>query len=121
MTTSGTNHSRAAPPSAKSPELSFARSGGSLRRVLVLGTVLPLLWLPAILGRPIVAEVASLHALGQSSHPYFQPQYAGLLYFVLPAVILSGFVLLLSPGVLIVLAMGQGAPLCEFVDRKSVV
>ena len=68
--------------------------------------------LPALLGRSLVAQVAALRFLA-SSHPYFQPAHAALLYFGMPLVAVSSFIFFLAPGICLVTAFGKTVGLLE--------
>lgn len=82
-------------------------------RLMGLGVALSLAWLPAVFGFGAVADVANLRELGNHAHPYFQPDVGGLLYLWTPIVVLSSFILFLSPGGLFVLAFRQCKSLSE--------
>jgi hypothetical protein len=81
--------------------------------ILSLGTVLA--WLPALLGLGVVGHVSEMYKLALKTHPYIQISHAGLLYVITPIVIISSFFLFLSPGAILVLAMGQARRLLELV------
>lgn len=80
---------------------------------LPLGMVL--CWLPALLGWGVVARVSEMYGLATGPHPYVQLTHAGLLYVIMPIVVISSFVLFLSPGAIVILAMGQARRLLEWV------
>lgn len=93
----------------------FHNRRASRRKACWLGMLLALGSLPALLGRGIVAQVASMYELSRAPYPYFQPDQAVLLYIVAPLVALSSFVLFLMPGALWVLALGGSRRWSEFV------
>ncbi len=70
---------------------------------------------PALLGRDVISQVSALHVLGTGANPYFPGSDVGLLYFLMPLVVLSSFFFFLAPGVLFVLALGRAASLVELV------
>jgi len=51
--------------------------------------------------------VSGLYALGAASQPYFQVTHGLLLYLITPLVVVSSFLLYLSPGGILVLALGK--------------
>jgi hypothetical protein len=62
--------------------------------------------MPVIVGRDAIRAAAALNALASSAHPYFVPAHAALLYLWSPLVAASACVLLLTPGLLISVALG---------------
>lgn len=76
------------------------------RSVTWLGLMLVATWTVLYAGVDIPSQVANLYPLESPESPYFQPAHAWLLYAKLPLVILASLALLLSPGVLLVLAIG---------------
>jgi hypothetical protein len=80
---------------------------------LMLGTVLS--WLPALFGWGVVGRVSEMYDLATKPYPYIQITHAGLLYVIMPIVIISSFCLFLSPGALLILAIGQKRRLLEWV------
>ena len=80
---------------------------------LSLGMLLS--WLPALRGWGVVARVSEMYDLANKPHPYLQFTHAGLLYVITPIVVISSFVLFLSPGAVVILAMGQARRLLEWV------
>jgi hypothetical protein len=64
-------------------------------------------WLPALISANAVMKTSDLYELSQSPNPYFQPEQAGLLYILTPLVVISSFMLFLSPGMLLSLLSGQ--------------
>lgn len=85
------------------------------RLLVIIGVCLGVSSLPALLGRQLIAEVASLHHLAASSSPYFQVSHAWPLYVLAPLVSVSGMVLFLTPGALLVLAFGRVRNALEWV------
>lgn len=79
----------------------------TLQHVCYLGIALLLSWLPVLLGSGVIGEVAGLYVLSTSSQAYFQPTHGWLLYIITPLVVTSSFCLYLSPGMLLVLALGR--------------
>lgn len=80
--------------------------GTPVRRVVVLALVLTALSLPAVLDSAAVQRASALYALAGQNSPYWQPQYALLLYVRVPAAAASAVVLFLLPGLLLSAAMG---------------
>lgn len=80
---------------------------------LPLGMLLS--WVPALLGRGVVARVSEMYDLAAKPYPYIQFTHAGLLYVITPMVVISGFILFLSPGATLILAMGQARRLLEWL------
>lgn len=78
-------------------------------RVLALTAALAAASLPVVLAPGLVARAAALRDLVGAPNPYVLPEHAGLLYLAVPAVVLSGYALLLAPGVLLALALGAAA------------
>jgi hypothetical protein len=72
-------------------------------------------WLPVFLGWGTIARVSEMYDLASKPHPYVQLTHAGLLYVIMPAVVISSFVLFLSPGAIVILAMGQARRLLEWI------
>jgi hypothetical protein len=71
-----------------------------------LGLLLLVSWVVIYTGKDIVPQVVDLHYLDLPDHPYFQPRDAGLLYVLLPIVVVSSLILYILPGILLVLAGG---------------
>ncbi len=63
--------------------------------------------LPVLFGRGAVKAAANLYPLADSAQPYFAPAYAGLLYVWSPLVVISAGCLLLTPGLLLALALNS--------------
>ncbi len=80
-------------------------------RVAAFALGLALASLPGALAHGAVTGAAALHGLAAWSQPYFLPQHAGLLYGAVPLVVLSAYVLLLAPGLLLALSAGVAARL----------
>ncbi|MCZ6651383.1 MAG: hypothetical protein O7D35_12030, partial [Acidobacteria bacterium] len=59
-----------------------------------------------LLARGAVEAIASLAPLATSPQAYFIPSHAALLYIGVPLVVVSSFLLFLSPGLFVVLALG---------------
>ena len=72
-------------------------------------------WLPALLGYEVVARVSGLNSLSAGPHPYFQLSHAWLLYVITPVVVISSFLLYLSPGGILILAFGKARSIAEWV------
>ncbi len=68
--------------------------------------VLAVASLPCLLNSGAVQSAAALHAFAESARPYFVPAHAGLLYLWAPAVAISACIFLLTPGLLLSLALG---------------
>lgn len=85
------------------------------RRLWSLALGMLLSWLPALLGWGAVARVSEMYDLATRPHPYIQFTHAGLLYLIVPVVVISSFVLFLSPGAIFILAMGQARRLLEWM------
>ena len=92
-----------------------ARRDLSDRRLWSLPLGMLLSWLPALLAWGVVARVSEMYDLATRPHPYVQLTHAGLLYVIMPIVVISSFVLFLSPGAIVILAMGQARRLLEWV------
>ena len=71
--------------------------------------------LPVLLDRRAIAEAAGLYPLAASAHPYLILSHGVLLYLRAPVVVLSACVLLLTPGLLIALAVGMGRTMAVWV------
>ncbi len=71
-------------------------------RLMVL---LALSWVPILLGTGAIASAGELYAVIEVGNPYLVPRHALLLYVWIPVVVLSSFSLVLSPGLLVVLAL----------------
>lgn len=80
---------------------------------LPLGMLLS--WLPAFLGWNVVGRVSEMYDLATRPHPYIQLSHAGLLYVITPLVVISSFALFLSPGAIVILALGEARRLLEWV------
>lgn len=87
----------------------------SVRAAWSLGLGVSIGCLPALLGHEVVQRVTGLYALGAGPHPYLQFTHAGLLYIITPVVVASGFLVYLSPGGILVLALGQARSAAEWV------
>lgn len=78
-------------------------------RLMPLIVVLLLGALPSVLfGASVMEGAAGLHELAYGPNPYFIPGHALMLYILAPLVALSGFALLLGPGLMLALALGRG-------------
>jgi hypothetical protein len=81
----------------------------SARVVGLLGVLLVVSCAIVVSGRGVVAEITSLYAWELPAHPYLDLAHAGLLYVVMPLVVLSSLIVFLLPGILLVLALGKVA------------
>ena len=72
-------------------------------------------WIPVLLDAQAVSSAAALWPLAESPNPYFVPDEAALLYFRAPLVIVSAFILCLSPGLLLALAMPSSSSVERWV------
>lgn len=72
-------------------------------------------WLMALSGQSLVAQVSSLYELSQTGRPYFQPSEFGLLYIRSPIVVISSFIVFLTPGLMLVLALNQARNLPQWL------
>ena len=79
------------------------------------GLLLAASWMILYIGEGIVPRVANLFPLQLPDLPYFQPTYGWLLYVQLPLVILASLVMFLTPGVLLMLAVGGAKHYTELV------
>src|SRR6266852_5128088 len=86
---------------------------GALRLIGVLAVAS----LPVLVDRSAVASVAALYPLAASANPYFALDYTGLIYIRAPLVIISAFVLLMAPGLLLALALDQAQTISAWVLR----
>ena len=86
-----------------------------LNTVTRLVAVLGLFSLPAFLDWGAIGDAAALYPLAGTSHPYWVPSHAVLLYLRAPAVILSACILLLTPGLLLALAGGVARSMAGWV------
>ena len=77
-----------------------------LRRSVVLSVVLAASWIIAAVGVDSVQAAASLNRWAGSNHPYLVLDHFTLLYLWLPLVTLSSFLLVLSPGLMLLPALG---------------
>jgi hypothetical protein len=84
-------------------------------RIARLAGGILLLALPAILLNGVVATATGFHPLAEGPRPYFVPAHAGLLYFLVPLVVVSASVLFLAPGLLLSLAMGRGETAAQWL------
>lgn len=82
--------------------------------VLGLGLMV-LSWAPVLIHAGAVGEVAALHHLALAPNPYIVAEHAVLLYVISPLVVLSACMLLLSPGMLLSLALGAGRSVPEWL------
>ena len=89
----------------------------SRRTVIYLGLLLVASYIVAWVGRDVVPGVVNLYSVELPEHPYFQPDRAGLLYVLVPLVVVSSLVLFLLPGLFLVLASGKTARWTELVIR----
>jgi hypothetical protein len=77
--------------------------------------ILVLAWIPAFIGTGAVEAAADLLPVAMAGNPYFVPRHALLLYVWLPIVTISSFVLLLSPGLLLTLLVGEDLDLDRWI------
>lgn len=89
------------------PAAEHAHDG--VTRILRLVAILGIICMPAIVGRGAIGATAGLQTFAASQHPYFVPAHAILLYFWAPIVAVSACALLLSPGLLLSIALGAAA------------
>lgn len=75
-------------------------------RATRLLVVLLVACLPATLDTGALGAAAQLHALAAGPEPWLVPEHAGLLYLRAPLAALSAVCLVLSPGLVVTLAMG---------------
>lgn len=85
------------------------------RAVIFLGLLFVASWLIVLQGAGVVPKVATLYPLAVPANPYFQYTEAFLLYVLMPLVVMSSLVLLLSPGVLLVLGLGAARCWSELI------
>jgi hypothetical protein len=83
------------------------RSDFSARRLFWLFGCLTAGCLPALFGPTVAERVSGLYTLAANPQPYVQPDYAWLLYAVVPLVSVSSFLFYLAPGVLLVLTFSN--------------
>lgn len=76
-------------------------------RYLITTAVLLALGLPALLGPAVGEQMWELATVIDSSQPYFSWVRPGLLYASLPLAVLGSLVLVLAPGLLLALGLGQ--------------
>jgi hypothetical protein len=95
----------------------FAHTEGvvDVRRAVLLLTGLFACWLPVLLLRDTIADVAALHELARTAQAYFVPEHAFLLYVQSPLVVLSACVLLMTPGLVAALALGRARSVDDWV------
>ncbi|MGH9858185.1 MAG: hypothetical protein ACRD4B_10115, partial [Acidobacteriota bacterium] len=86
-----------------------------LRRAAYLSLILFLCWLPVIAARGAIQSAADLFSLAESAHPYSFWNHPAFLYFWTPLIALSSFVLVLTPGFFIALAMDAAEEIGEWV------
>jgi hypothetical protein len=85
------------------------------RRAIKLCALLVLAWVPAALGQDALRSAAALFPLAGSAHPYWVPEHAWNLYFWTPLVVVSACLLLLSPGLLLSLALNAAKGVGEWI------
>jgi len=85
------------------------------RRAIKLFTLLVLAWVPVALGQDALRSAAALFPLAGSPHPYWVPEHAWTLYFWTPLVVASACLLLLSPGLLLSLALNSARGVGEWI------
>ncbi|MBV7327901.1 hypothetical protein KFU94_06505 [Chloroflexi bacterium TSY] len=73
----------------------------------LFGIILLGMWLIVILGRDHVRQAVELYPQLTFGTPYFQPGYALLLYLLTPLVVMSGIILFMWPGLMIILALNR--------------
>ena len=86
-----------------------------INTVVRLALVLAAASLPVLLDRGAITEAAGLYPLAASTHPYLVPSHGVLLYLRAPVVVLSACVLLLTPGLLVALAVGMARTMAVWV------
>ncbi|MCI0435739.1 MAG: hypothetical protein L0271_19170 [Gemmatimonadetes bacterium] len=87
----------------------------SLRRVVRLLTVLAACWLPLLLARGTVARVAGMYSIAETGWPWFVPEHAFLLYVLSPLIVLSACIAILTPGLLLAIAVDSARSIDEWV------
>jgi len=85
------------------------------RRVWRLIAGLLACWLPVLLARDTVPRVAGLFALADAPSPYFATGHVFLLYVLSPLVAVSACVLLMTPGLLLAIALDRARSIDEWV------
>ncbi len=88
---------------------------GPTRRAIKLYALLVLAWVPVLLGQDALRSAAALFPLAGSPHPYWVPEHAWTLYFWTPLVVASACLLLLSPGLLLSLALNAAKRVGEWI------
>ncbi len=78
------------------------------RAAVLLVLVLVVSWVPVLVGREVVARAADLFELAEQPNPYFVPGHAVTLYLSAPFVLGSASIFLLTPGLLLTLALNGG-------------
>ncbi len=102
-------------PSVTTESISSPTQALSKRAFWTLTLCSLLSWVPVLFSSEVIARVASLHSLSTNPYPYFQLSHAWLLYVVAPVVVVSSFVLYLSPGAILVVALGRARNVAEWV------
>jgi hypothetical protein len=102
------------PPSASTPTPGN-QPKATIQRVLRLILLIGVAWIPVLIGRGVIQSVSSLHAYAASGHPYFVPEHALALYFWSPLVVASACIFLLTPGLLLALALNRGQSVGNWV------
>jgi hypothetical protein len=77
--------------------------------------ILVLSWVPVLLGTEAIATAGELYPVIETGNSYLVLQHAPLLYVWIPAVVLSSFSLVMSPGLLVVLALRARVDLDRWV------
>src|SRR6478736_2363209 len=85
------------------------------RRVVRLLTLMGIAWIPVLVGRDAVKSAAALWQLADAPNPYFVAAQGTLLYIASPLVVASACLLLLSPGLLLALALDSAKNVGEWV------
>src|SRR6266478_3360711 len=69
---------------------------------ILLGAALATVWA----GRSTIVDVAEMHALAATPNTYFVPAHAIRLYVVVPLIAMCAFAAVISPGGLLIIALG---------------
>jgi hypothetical protein len=85
------------------------------RNTIILFVLLLLGCVPVILGKDVVQQVSSMYHLAESDNPYFVPQHLWTLYVFTPVVVLSAFLLFLTPGLFLSLALNSAENIRQWV------
>jgi hypothetical protein len=89
--------------------------GKTYKKVTLLFIIVSLAWIPVLLDPDVVSRTTNLFLRGGFTNPYFFTKHAVTIYLWTPIVILSTFILFLSPGLYLSVALNSSKKIGRWI------